>query len=594
MRAIRRLTAKGKPPHEIAAEVPPARLVAALVRNLADSVGGDVAYAKPGGRSPVVVESWPPGVTGIAGAAGVAPVRGGGSLYVMAPGRWDEAARSRHHETAAWLGMALRLVRLGAEHEAAELRARRLSGERATAVARLDVVRDLERQRLAGAVTTTTLRDLGEVRRGLRAAIKNGGDGDGNDGLAEARDALDELIDSFRVVVRGVFPAMLPDSGPRAALEELAATLSRPVSFTGELGLRAGWQLESGFYHAVAAALNLLAGAESARPVTVSFARDDALRATLSAEGTPDLAALRQDVERVAVLGGELRASVKDGVAHIGVRLPERVEPLASTHTDPSELERSSIYRQVRELVRQGREATSGTPERAAWDAVAERLPMAPRLAVVGDLPDPGELPGVAVLVVDAPADRALAEEFLADEGPRGGIDAVLCAVAPSPEFRRALRSARNRVVLAEAGTVPVAVVAAALAARGPVIAAKRAVVGMSALVRSLPPGHRLRWAVDRVRVDTHEFAELELLDAIEHGELLRAVAVAATRLLGARGIDARSRLGLPSDAADDVVASAARAAVSGWRAHAAHPVVGGRERAACELLARTAEGLIT
>ncbi|MEU3269274.1 hypothetical protein ABZ639_00425 [Saccharomonospora sp. NPDC006951] len=586
---MRRLTSKGRPPHEIAAEVPATRLTAALVRNLADSVGGDVAYAMPGGRAADIVESWPPGLTAISGTAFAVPVRGGGSLYVMAPGRWDDAARSRHHETAAWLGIAVRLVRLGAEHEASRLRAGRLGGERAAARARLDEVRDMERQRLAGAVTTTTLRDLGGVRRWLRAAA------DGGEGLAGARDALDELIDSFRVVVRGVFPAMLPDSGPRAALEELAATLPRPVSFSGDLGLRAGWQLESGFYHAVAAALNLLAGTQSARPVTVTFARDEALRATLSAEGSPELTALRQDIERIAVLGGELRASVTGGVAHIGVRLPERVEPLAPTHLDPSELERSSTYRHVRELVRQGQEATGDTPGRAAWDAVAERLPMAPRLAVVGEIPDHGEVPGVAVLAVGAPPDRALAEEFLGDEGPRGGIDGVLCATTPTPEFRRALRNARNRVVLAETdNAVTVASVAAALAARGPVLAARRAVVGMSALVRNLPEGHRLRWAVDRVRVDTHEFAELDLLDAIEHGELLRGVAAAAARLLGARGIDARSRLGLPSDAEGGTVTAAARAAVSGWRAHAAHPATGGRDRAACELLARTAEGLIT
>ncbi|MBK1787795.1 hypothetical protein [Prauserella cavernicola] len=594
MRALRRLTSRGRPPYEVAADVSPARLAAALVRNLADSVAGQVVYAVPGERAPAVVESWPPGITGIAGAVAEARVRGGGSVYVIAPDRWDDEAQDRHRDTAAWLGMAVRLVRLDADHEAAELRARRLVGELNIARTRLAVVRDLERQRLAGAVTTTTLRDLGEVRRWLRVAADDG------TGLSEAQDTLDELIDSFRVVVRGVFPAMLPDSGPRAALEELAATLPRPVVFTGELGLRAGWQLESGFYHAVAAALNLVAGAESAQPVTVTFARDDALRARLSAPGDVELGTLRQDMERIAVLGGEMRCSLVDGVAHVTVRLPERIEPPMSTHADPAELERSTTYRQVRELVRQGQEATDGTAERAAWDAVAERLTMAPRLAVVGcteridGFDDPADVRGVAVLAIDAQPDRALAEEFLADDGPRGGVDAVLCVATPAPEFRRALRDARHRVVLADAGTSTVQAVAAALAARGPVIAAKRAVVSMAELVRRLPSGHRLRWAVERVRVDTHEFAELELLDAIARGELLRGVAGAAARVLGAEGIDPRSRLDLPVDAPDSAVGAAAAAAVGRWRAHAEHPAVGGRDRAACELLVRTLEGLLS
>ncbi len=81
--------------------------------------------------------------------------------------------------------------------------------------------------------------------------------------------------------MRGVYPAMLPDRGPRAALEELAAMLPRPVRFRGDLGPRVGWQVESGLYHAVAAVLNVLAGRKAGEPVTVAFRRDDALRVRL-------------------------------------------------------------------------------------------------------------------------------------------------------------------------------------------------------------------------------------------------------------------------------------------------------------------------
>lgn len=590
-----RLRRAGMAPYEVAAVEPPERLAAALVRNLAECVGGQAAYAVPAERSHAVVESWPAGLSGVAGAVGTEPVAGGGSVFVLAPSRWDDAARTVLRDTAVWLGLAVRFARLRADHDAADLRARRLRAELDTARARLARVRDLERHRLVRAITATTLRDLAEVRKWLRAAMNE----TGGTGLGQAQDALDDLIDDFRIVVRGVFPAMLPDRGPRAALEELAATLPRPVSFTGDLGRRTGWQLESGFYHAVAAALNLLADKESRHPVTVTFGRDDALRARIGAPGTLTADELRtalgQDIERVAVLGGDMVCGVVDDTVVITVRLAERIEPVAPPRADPAALERCAIYQQVRDLVRQGQEATENTPDRAGWDTVAERLGMPPRLAVVGSGAGRGEVPdvpGVSVLVVDAQADRALAEEFLADDGPRGGVDAVLCRSTPAQEFRDALRGGRHRVVLAEAGALAATV--AALAARGPVLAARRAVVAMTGLVPALPADHRLRWAVERAGVDAHEFTELDLLDDLARGGLLRGVGSAAARLLGADGVDPRSRLGLPVEATDTDVTAAAGDAVTRWRAYAAHPAIGGRDRAACEVLVRTAEGLLT
>jgi hypothetical protein len=479
------------------------------------------------------------------------------------------------------------LVRLRAERDAADLRARRLHGELATARTLLARVRDLERHRLVAAITTTTLRDLAEVARWLHAVAEDGS------GLTQAQEALDELLDEFRVVVRGVFPAMLPDRGPRAALEELAATLPRPVGFTGDLGRRVGWQLESGFYHAVAAALNLLAGKASAEPVTVAFGRDDALRARMSAAVPWTSDQLRtmisHDVERVAVLGGEMTCAVLDGSAVVTVRLAERIEHVAPARADGAPLVGSALHQQVRELVRQGQQAFAGRPELAGWDAVAERLTTLPRLAVLG-----GSVPaaaGVSVLAVDAVADRAQAEEFLADDGPRGSVDAVLCPSAPPPEFRKALHAGRNRVVLATLDSADAVV--ASLAARGPVIAARRAVVAMAELVRALPRDHRLRWAVDRILVDAHEFAELDLLDELERGDLLRGVASAAVRLLGGDGVDPVSRLGLSAGATATQITTAAREAVVRWRAYGEHPAIGGRDRAACEVLVRTAEGLV-
>ncbi|MGW1680185.1 hypothetical protein [Saccharopolyspora sp. NPDC002376] len=490
-RVRRWLSSAGRPPHEVAVAEPPERLAAALVRNLAESAGGKAVYAVPTERSHVVVESWPTGLSGVADAVGAEPVGStGGSLFLIAPSKWDDAARSLLRDTAAWLGVAVQLSRLHVDHSAADLRAQRLGTELSIARARLEQVRDLERHRLVRAITATTLRDLDEVRTSLRAVNEGAG-------FTEAENALEELIDDFRSVVRGVFPAMLPDRGPRAALEELAATLPRPVTFAGDLGRRADWQLESGFYHAVSAVLNLLAD----HPVTVTFSRDDALQARIQAPAEVDLR-LSQDVERLAVFGGEMDCAVVEGTTVVTVRLPERVEPVPPT-VDPAELERSAIYRKVRDLVRRGQD---GSPE---WDAVAEQLTMPP------------------------------------------------------------------------------------LAANAPVIAARRAMVAMRDLVGRLPADHQLRWAVEQVAADAHEFAELDLLDELESGRVLRGVSTAAARLLGADGIDPRSRLGLPADAPDEDVLVAARAAVSGWRAHAEHPVAGRRDRAACEVLVRTAEGLL-
>src|SRR5690606_41774023 len=120
-----------------------------------------------------------------------------------------------------------------------------------------------ERGRVVQAVSTTSLRALDASRTRLwrlRDLLAEGLPPEpAMHELGEVRAALDEMIDRFRTPVRGVYPAMLPDRGPRAALEELAATLARPVRLDGDLGRRVEWQIESGLYHAAAAVLNLYA-----------------------------------------------------------------------------------------------------------------------------------------------------------------------------------------------------------------------------------------------------------------------------------------------------------------------------------------------
>jgi hypothetical protein len=610
---------KGTRPHELVVTESPEHLVPALVRNLADVVGGQAAYGVQSDNGMVTVASWPPGAERDAGVwtdehGGSCEVRAGGSarrredaglrpanaerrrghvtvpvpddgvVLVAGARKWGDREHTVLRETAAWLGMAARLTQLRADHERARARADGLRAEVTAARERLAQVRDLERRRLVGAITTTTLRDLAGVRERLRGLGEEPAD------LAEVRTALDDLLDSFRTVVRGVYPAMLPDRGPRAALEELAATLPRPVRFVGDLGHRVGWQVESGLYHAVAAVLNLLAGKESDPAITVDFDRGDVLRVRITAAGgSPMLrAALDHDAERLSVLGGAMDCAVTDGVAVVDVRVADRIEPVEPAVAVPSPPEHSPLYRQVRDLVRQGQEAAA--LDRARWDAVAERLAALPRLAVVGG-PAP-DIPGVTVVTADGPADLALAEEFLAD-GPRGSIDAVLCRLPPAPAFRAALRWGRQRVEVTESASPEE--LARRLVEWRPVIAARRALVAVRELVPALPDGHPLRWAVDRAGAEAHEIAELDLLDDLGHGDsrLLRDAAVDAARLLGAHGTDVPARLGLPEDAGDDEIRTAAIEAAGRWRAHAEHPATGGRDRMACEVLVRTAEGLM-
>ena len=585
------LLRKAQRPHEIAAIVPPEELVTALVRNLAGTVGGQAAY-RVGSE---LVAAWP-APTGLPETARE-PVAGGGVVVVAGPKRWGDREQAVLRETAGWLGMAARLDRLRADRDRAAARAEALRVEVRTARERFAQVRELERRRLVRAITTTTLRDLDDVRRRLRSldeSLAGGGAGE----LEEVRDALDELLDEFRTVVRGVYPSILPDRGPRAALEELAATLPRPVRFDGDLGRRVGWEVESGLYHAVAAVLNVLAGADRESPVAVDFSREDALHVLVTAPaGDLSAAALRaaldHDAERLAVLGGALRHTVTGGAAVVSIRLSERVDPVVLT---PPSVTHSGLYQRICDLVRQGA-ATDG-PDRPRWAAVAERLTGPPRVAVVRDPSTPREsAPGVVVVDVVGAADESLAEEFLADNGPRGAIDAVLCLVQPSPAFRAALRWGRQRVTLSE--SMSLAELARAVVSRGPVIAARRAIVTVRELTAALPADHPLRWAIDRIGAATHEIAELDLLDDLERGDtrLLRGAgwgaAVDAVRLLGARGADPRTRLGLPADAHDGHVREAADHAVRRWRTHAERPGTGGRDRAACEVLARTAEGML-
>ncbi|MCG8920230.1 hypothetical protein L6E12_31120 [Actinokineospora sp. PR83] len=308
------------------------------------------------------------------------------------------------------------------------------------------------------------------------------------DGL---RDALDELIDTFRTVVRGVHPAMLPERGPRAALEELAATLPRPVRFGGDLGRRVGWEVESGLYHAAAAVLTVLAGRDADTPVAVDLDRQGTVLRVVATAAEPDrpvsalAAALADDTERLAVLGGALTCAAAGGVATVSVRLPERIGADAVN----GETTTAGLLDRVRDLLEQGWQAATDPADRDRWAAIADRLGRPVRLAVVGPARTAvvGALLGTEVAAADNPTwyargesgvttnanghrvvrlpadflrgltvvdvpgapDTALAAALSAEsEGAAPAVDAVLCLTPPEPGFRETLRAGRQRVAL--------------------------------------------------------------------------------------------------------------------------------------------------
>ena len=131
---------------------------------------------------------------------------------------------------------------------------------------RLARAREVERRRLVMELGHATTDRLAGLRAAVAAARNELDEPDpdpeaAQQALLRARIGLDELLDRFRVIARGVYPAVLRDQGPAAALDEVAADLPRPVRLTGDLGGRLDWEIESGIYYVVAAAaMGLLAG----------------------------------------------------------------------------------------------------------------------------------------------------------------------------------------------------------------------------------------------------------------------------------------------------------------------------------------------
>ncbi len=106
---------------------------------------------------------------------------------------------------------------------------------------------------------------------------------------------------------------------------------------------------------------------------------------------------------------------------------------------------------------------------------------------------------------------------------------------------------------------------------------------------------NRLRYQLEQIRAETHELAEIDLLDELRSGKLRLTLdeRQVAEELLGATGAEPRARFGLGAEADIDEVRQAGRQQLARWQRRACHPATTRAVRDAAEVLAQTCEELL-
>ena len=247
-------------------------------------------------------------------------------------------------DVAVGAHLVLQGVARGAELAARVRRVDELAAETAASRRRLEVAREVERRRQVTELQGATADRLAAFRQSITdaaEALEDAEDEEAPDDVTEmarhdveeARERLTELIDRFRVIARGVHPAVLREQGPRSALEEVIAELPRPVHLSGRLAERLPWEIESGLYYAAASAISLLAARGGRPPLEVHLDRHGDVVEVLVTDDDPDdadelRAALADDVDRLAALGGALDLVDHGGRLELRAWLPDRLRPV--------------------------------------------------------------------------------------------------------------------------------------------------------------------------------------------------------------------------------------------------------------------------
>ena len=250
-------------------------------------------------------------------------------------------------DVANGAALLLRTVALNAELSERVRRADHLAEELRASRQRLAQAREVERRRLLTELSRATSGRLVALREHVAAARADLGDQgtraqSAGAALIRARTELDELLDRFRVIARGVYPAVLRSQGPGAALEELVADLRRPVRLTGDLDLRVAWEIESAVYQVTAAALDVLATRPATAEIHVRLTRGDARVRVLVEDPAPPVTAeqvrtvLVDDIERLAALGGNVECvDVDKSALRLLAWLPDRLDVLLDVAVEP-------------------------------------------------------------------------------------------------------------------------------------------------------------------------------------------------------------------------------------------------------------------
>lgn len=243
-------------------------------------------------------------------------------------------------DLATGAGALLREVQRGIDLEERVRRADELADELQRSRERLGRARDIERRRLVGELSHATAGRLVALRDGFRRSrdelVAGAPPAEVRRTLAASRTGLEELLERFRSIARGVYPSVLRHQGPAAALEELVADLPRPVRVVAGVDRRLDWEIESGVYYVAASAVRHLAarpGPELLVELELGGGRLTVrVRDTVPGTGDEGLrAALAIDTERLDALGGTVELTTGGTGTVVYARLPERLEPVVET-----------------------------------------------------------------------------------------------------------------------------------------------------------------------------------------------------------------------------------------------------------------------
>ncbi|WP_027927960.1 hypothetical protein [Amycolatopsis benzoatilytica] len=139
--------------------------------------------------------------------------------------------------------------------------------------------------------------------------------------------------------------------------------------------------------------------------------------------------------------------------------------------------------------------------------------------------------------------------------------------------------------------------IAGCFAARADMLRARTAVLRLEMVLAAEPRPHsdRLAARIERFSASAHDFRELRLIADIRGGRTALAgeAAEEAARLLGAEGTAPDERLGLESGIEPREIYEAALDAMMRWRYEAERPDRPPAERAAAQVVVRSAEGLL-